>query len=65
MLSVPGLISSCHNDETPETGHDSVFKQEMRAFVIGISQYSNFQRILNAGFDGVYLDCIDAFEYFE
>lgn len=26
---------------------------------------SYLQRILNAGFDGVYLDIIDAFEYFE
>ncbi|MGB3947221.1 MAG: endo alpha-1,4 polygalactosaminidase [Bacteroidia bacterium] len=33
--------------------------------VIYGSTYSYTNRILNAGFDGIYLDIIDAFEYFE
>jgi cysteinyl-tRNA synthetase, unknown class len=38
------FIFSCDRDEVPGTAHDSVFRQEMRAFVIGISQYSKAEK---------------------
>lgn len=40
------------------------WEEDWQSVIYG-SDGSYLRKILNAGFDGVYLDIIDAFEYFE
>lgn len=55
------------NDENPHwTGNYKVqyWNEEWQSIIFG-NDHSYVKRILDAGFDGVYLDIIDAFEYYE
>jgi cysteinyl-tRNA synthetase len=54
-------------EENPEwEGNYKVkyWEKEWQDIIFG-NEDSYLQKILDAGFDGVYLDIIDAFEYFE
>ncbi len=52
------------NPDWPGNYKVKYWNKEWQSIIYG-NENSYLQKILNAGFDGVYLDIIDAFEYFE
>jgi cysteinyl-tRNA synthetase, unknown class len=59
----PGWLES-ENPDWPGNYKVRYWEKEWQDIVFGTDD-SYLKKILNAGFDGVYLDIIDAFEYFE
>ena len=63
----PEEVEDCQSSCSPDwEGNYKVryWEEDWQAIIYGDAD-SYLQKILDAGFDGVYLDIIDAFEYFE
>ncbi len=66
MAGKPGTPSFIDKKDVDWSGNFYVkyWDTEWQNIIYG-NKDSYLEKILNAGFDGVYLDRIDAFEYFE
>jgi cysteinyl-tRNA synthetase len=63
-LSDPPVWLEAENPDWPGNFKVQYWQEEWQGIICG-NDSSYVKRIIDAGFDGVYLDIIDAFEYFE